>query len=378
MSSIIKSNKFVKMLREVDNQDVWWSVSYDCFTNDFEWLTKNYERFLQLVKTMKKEYLFPYVIINYRILRYIADNLQRGEGFISAYFFRPLIERNGIIHYGLNNTEEEYIRVIRNFTDPSRRVRQKTTEEIMNDLYTTFPGTKTLFTDLSRYFSHVTLFETFSDKMNFSTNFIEDYIINQNQIHPNYFIFYMIAFDVLDLYCNIIEEVLKHHDQEFLNKNQRIYSKRGKSFIVSSRKIIQLSKSIYADTSTKNDPIKVKILLTGLKGIPGKIGIREVFKNKIRITYFPEGDGITDILKLKEIAVMVIGPYALQNPNKLKIFTQQESPKFKKCVIVFPKQIPYTKTFLIMCAINMERGTLNYGLEYIRYLLDSLRSFIAP
>lgn len=353
--------KFEDVLKNIEQKNnLWFSALLSAYFSETKW-TYNHQGLLIDLVAKDKLFLMPYMINTARIFGNIDKNLQSGNGMIASFLLRGFLERIALISYGLNHTKDEFKEVIDNFMSNDTGRRQGATDTFLNHLQTVFPLSKQIYNLLSRYFSHISYVESFSNRFKVSENFADDYMNDDKNMHYGYLLYVVIVFDVINLYSKLIEQ---HID----SASERKYIARG--FSVKNEKIIFVCKSLFGGYFTKGNPLKISMLYKNVKDMNGDVGITNVYKNCMRIVWFGTGAAPTPEL-LKEMAIHIVGDNK-EYKKHLKIFHRKKVGNAMEYDIQWDKSLHYNRTAILFSSENIEESTDSIFIDYIDKFMKSL------
>ncbi len=352
---------FEDILKGIEqNNNLWFSVPLSAYFSETKWIYNHQGLLIDLIEK-DKLFLMPYMVNTYRIFGKIDKNLKAGDGIVSAFLLRGFLERIALISYGLNHAEDEFKEVIDNFMSNDTGRRQDATDTFLSHLQTVFPLTKDIYNLLSRYFSHISYVETFSNRFKVSENFADDYMASDKTMHYGYLLYVVVVFDVINLYSRLIEKYVAC-------KSERKYIARG--FSVKNEQIIFICKSLFGGYFTKGNPLKISMLFKNIKDMNGNVGITDVYKNKMNIVWFGSKNR-PDFELLKEMAIHIIG----DNPNykkHLKIYCRSEDHNGATYEIEWDKSLHYNRTAILFSAVNIDESIDDIFIDYIDTFMKSL------
>jgi len=360
----MKDIKFEDILKNIEvNNTLWFSALLSAYLSETKWIYNHQGLVIDLVEK-DKLFLMPYMINTCRVFKKIDKNLKSGDGMISSFLLRGFLERIALISYGLNHTKDEFKEVIDSFMSNDTGRRQGATDTFLNHLQTIFPLSKQIYNLLSRYFSHISYVESFSNRCKVSENFADDYMNNDGSMHYGYLLYVVIVFDVINLYSKLIE---KH----VANKSERKYITR--KFSVKNEKIIFICKSLFGGYFTKKNPLKISMLYKNVKNMNGDVGITNVYKNKMQIVWFGKDDKPNFEL-LKEMAIFIVG--SNHNYKKhLKIYCRSKDKNSATYEIEWDKSLHYNKTAILFASTNIEESTDSIFIDYIDKFMKHLAEY---
>lgn len=351
---------FRARLNELERTDKWYGVIIDAYSHDYHWLVAHHSTFVSELQR-KWRWLMPYALNARRLFHFIDSNLWTGDGLPASLVLRNLLERVALINFGRRSSTDDFQKALCDLQGDDRGARVRLTECLIKRLDQDFAGAEVLFNVLSRYFSHVSYAETLSSSPATSLFFADDYY-KPTGIEATYTVFFMVAFDVLDIYCQLIESTA--------SVPERIYSMRQGT--TSARDMIYVCRELFGGRVTKSRPLHVRVLLRGAAGIPGELGIDAVYRGRMDIHRF--GDKPPPPLsKIKEAAVFAIGS-EVDISKEVKAFFHRDLPNGEKYQLKWKEGLDYTRVLVMLVSASVLMVGRHEYFDYIAPVLNELSS----